>query len=717
MLPVESDTNNVRVKPFSASPGNKDGDSPQLMMPYTCQTCARRKVRCDKTKPICASCRKSKVECIYQAPLPRRRKRKLSDTANARLGQYARILAQHGLLPPDISTSTPTDDSPHVQEPTTSDENRESYPETSKRGQLVAVDGKSIYLDSNLWCNLADDAKRGVPDDDFDVEEGEEEEEEEEEEEGAEHGRQRRNRTTSASLTGLIDDPLTGTFVASYQSLQHYHPTHAEAMTLWQMHVENVEPICKILHIPTISQMVGRASQAPDAISEADECLLFAIYQFAVFSATAEDCARSFGQSRQKMLQKFHSATRQALVNSCFLRTTEMSILQALVLFLIPGRYMYDPHTYWILTGVAIRIAQRMGLHRDGEHLGLDPFEIEMRRRLFYQLLPLDGIASQMSGTDIASTSFTWDTQPPSNINDDQIWPGMTEPPQEQKGATEMIFCLTRACVGQALVRAGKSEHSKGNKNDVELVISQTESLVEEKYIRYCNVINPLHYLTVCMARSAITAMRLRARLHKDKIHTMTDTDRRELFHLCQEILETDLAASANTGLTRYRWHLRSFFVWGSWDSLIFTITSLQKPNLLLMQTTEAAWRRIGELYNNHSELLKSKQALQIAIRRITLKAWTANPPHSRLPEPSFITALRSRSRSGRKRPDKTGGIGTVANGTEITIDETPSTDANEYLTSLSDIPGFDLVDDFSLDSVDWAFWDQMIQGYQAQGE
>jgi hypothetical protein len=95
--------------------------------------------------------------------------------------------------------------------------------------------------------------------------------------------------------------------------------------------------------------------------------------------------------------------------------------MQALVLFFLPFRYFYNPHTYWILTGVAVRIAQRMGLHRDGEKLGLPPFDVQMRRRLFYQLLPLDGIASQMSGTGIAIMLDNCDTQQPLNINDDQI--------------------------------------------------------------------------------------------------------------------------------------------------------------------------------------------------------------------------------------------------------------------------------------------------------
>lgn len=85
-----------------------------------------------------------------------------------------------------------------------------------------------------------------------------------------------------------------------------------------------------------------------------------------------------------------------------------------------------------------------MGLHHDGEALGLLPFDVQMRRRLFWQLIPLEGFAGQHSGTGISLPSSTWDVQKPLNINDDQIYPGMTQMPEEQKGATDMIYALTR---------------------------------------------------------------------------------------------------------------------------------------------------------------------------------------------------------------------------------------------------------------------------------
>src|SRR5687767_5022258 len=97
-------------------------------------------------------------------------------------------------------------------------------------------------------------------------------------------------------IGGFASDPLTGAFMGSQQDLLQYHPTHTEAMALCETHIENVEPLCKILHIPSVVKMVEMVSQQPAMASKIDECLLFAIYHFAVFSMTDEECTDKFGQ-------------------------------------------------------------------------------------------------------------------------------------------------------------------------------------------------------------------------------------------------------------------------------------------------------------------------------------------------------------------------------------------------------------------------------------
>ncbi|KAK4153437.1 hypothetical protein C8A00DRAFT_15318 [Chaetomidium leptoderma] len=672
------------------SPGSGgNGAWARPAMAYTCQTCAKRKVKCDKATPTCSSCRKSQLECVYEAPQPRVRKRKLSGHVLEQLAQYERILQQHGLLGPDQDPSPPKDVTAPREPMTLVWDDSES----SGNGTLLASQGTSRYVNSRLWRKLGDDELQSASDQE-DV--------------------------------GFPSDPFTGTFIGSPQlGLLQHHPTHQDAMMLWDTHTENVEPLCKILHLPSTRSMVERISREPAMASKPDECLLFAIYHFAVFSMADGETTTKLGHSRDALLEQYHFATRQALVNVSFLKTTDPTVLQALVLLLLSSRDYYDSHTFWILTGVAVRIAQRIGVHRDGQTLGLAPFEVEMRRRSFYQLMPLEAKASQMAGMGASMLPDGWDTRPPLNIDDAQIWPGMAESPQEQKGATEMIFCLSRACIGGFFakqVRTGNGTtpaplHFE-TPREADQLIGRAESEVEEKYIRYCDVVNPLHFLTVCSARSGITAMRLRIQLPKAMSQIATDAETKDAFQLAGKILDTDMAVCAHAGLAKYRWHVKPFCIWGTWDSSIFVLTTLwRRGNMLSTGENDAAWGRVEALYRHHDDLLKPKRALYVALGRLTLKAWEANPPSnasSGIPEPAFIASLRCRRDRGRnedaapyEQPD------TIP---PLIISPTAESATNP---DHSDNPGamrHDLGNDFGLEAADWVFWDGLIKDYEPLG-
>ncbi|KAJ5316157.1 hypothetical protein N7476_006464 [Penicillium atrosanguineum] len=665
-----------------------NGDSIQNVMPYTCQTCAKRKVKCDKVVPICSRCRKGGFECIYQTPQPRSRKRKVSDDVLEKLAKYEQILQQNGLL--DAETSVVGEMSPRDQVSAS-----HVKPGASKTGRLLTGQGRSRYIDSHIWYNLGDDEIQHMSDD-------------EEEDEMA---------PTDADLVGgIAPDPLTGAFLGRQQNLLQYHPNHVNATLLWKIHTENVEPICKVLHVPSTGEMIQSVSQHPEMASKTEECLMFAIYHCAVFSTTEDECIKQFRQERSTLMQQFHSAARQALVNASFLKTTEISVLQALYLFLLSSRYVYDPHTYWILTGISARIGQRIGLHRDGEKLGLPPFDVELRRRLFYQVFPHDGRASQSAGIDFTSLPEAWDTKPPLNINDNQIWPGMTERPVEQNGATDMIFCLSRAYVGKRLARSGNpingaAPWSFPDHHEAEKILSAAEDEVEEKFIRYCDIVNPLHFLTIGLARSGLTAMRLKLRLPKIRDQTASDEERQDLFQLAQKTLDTDAAVHAHGGTSRFQWHIKPFFLWGTRDSFIFILTTLSKRrDLLSREQIEAAWRSIAQLYQNHDELFDGKQALNVALRRLALQAWDSYQSSSGDLQPEFIDtlqSLRGKKEKGQSQRDKSTCLPPDA---ASSSGPSPMSDMITSHDSLSGSITFDVGQNLEFDVDDWIFWDQLIQ-------
>ncbi|OJK01938.1 hypothetical protein ASPACDRAFT_1865610 [Aspergillus aculeatus ATCC 16872] len=684
--------------PAEASPRGKASPSTTTTttVPYTCRTCVRRKVRCDRLTPRCSSCRRGNHECSYRAPSPRSRKRRISEEPSEQLARYERILRQHGLLDGD-TRPTARDTSP---EPISFQYNG---PGASKAGRVLAAEGTSRYVSGHPWNNLGEEEVRRV---------FEEEQEQ-----------QARELTTTPEC--LMSDPLTDALVGSRRSLLQYHPTDAEATLLWQTHVESVEPLCKILHIPSTSATIERVSHHPELASDADECLVFAIYQFAVYAMTDADCMLKLGRPRSTLSRQYHSAAQQALVNAAFLKTSDIQVLQALVLFLLSSRQYYDSQTYWILTGVAVRIGQRIGLYQDGEKLGMCPFDVQMRRRLFYQLIPLDGRASQMAGTVVSIPPDAWDTQLPLNVDDQQIWPGMTAAPREQQGATQMMFCLSRACIGRFF--ASMSPHLRsngpwkfGSLPEAESVIGAAEREVEDKYIRYCDVVDPLHFLTVGLARAGITAMRLRVRLTKVRNLTATDAEMREVLHLAQKILDTDAAVSAHAGLERYRWHVRPFFLWGTFDSFIFVLTTLwTRASVLSPVETEEAWKKVEQLYGQHDELWDTKP-LYVALRRLTLKAWDAHARSDTGAEPGFIAT--SRSLQATKCKVTEGPSAELPNATDERGDTMFSTapsasDTDAVLSSVAEGIDEEMGDGINFDAVDWAYWDQLIQYHQGHEE
>jgi hypothetical protein len=672
-------------------------------MPYTCLTCTRRKVKCDKLSPICSTCHKSKLECSYQAPPPRKGKRKMSGDLNDKLAYYERILQQNGLLTGDPGSSAPSVEAPKQQS-----QSDGPHDEMKQVGKLLSGEGTTRYIDSSLWRNLGEDEMSRIVDEvDDDAEE--------EEVTGA---------TPDDVLTG---DPLSGAFLGMSQNLLVFHPSTAHAQALWQTHIESVEPTFKVLHIPTVSAMLQTTSAHPYYATKADECILFAIYHFAVVSLTDHDCQRTFGQQREVLRKRYHDALRQALVNASFLRTTQLPVLQSLTLYLMSTRHQNDANTFWILTGTAMRIAQRMGLHKDGESLGLPPYDVQIRRRLFHQIVALDGYASQISGTGITIESGAWDCKQPLNINDDQIWPGMTQPPKEQKGATEMIFFLARAelatwHLGAMAGKIGKSpphkafssEACEGAKVDG---VDELEASIETKYLRYCDISNPLHTLLLMMSRSYINAARLRTMLPSLRANTASDEERRQVCNIASRIIDTDSAAFVNPGLKRFMWHIKTFF---QWDALICMLVSMTKPGLFAATELNNCWRRIETVFKNHGEVLQRNRMLNASVGRITMEAWDANPPSFAAGgDPTFVQALRTlHARIEEKRRGNTGRGFTGRRSTQNTtpVDSLPSGEFKS-LEQSADGMDFGFGNDFTFDSADFLFWDKLIEDYQNMPE
>lgn len=122
----------------------------------------------------------------------------------------------------------------------------------------------------------------------------------------------------------------------------------------------------------------------------------------------------------------------------------DMSIAQAFTIFLATMRREGETRLCWTLIGLLIRICQGMGLHRDGSQFSFSPFDIEMRRRLWWLIVVLDARVSEELGTDMMIDDDSFDTQLPSNINDTDISPKSKSIPPPRVGPTDCAVSVVR---------------------------------------------------------------------------------------------------------------------------------------------------------------------------------------------------------------------------------------------------------------------------------
>lgn len=75
--------------------------------------------------------------------------------------------------------------------------------------------------------------------------------------------------------------------------LQVLHPSEKEISILWKAYRANIDPILKILHVPSMEKVIRRARRSPSSLQPGSEALLFAVYHAAIASLEDEEVRKS----------------------------------------------------------------------------------------------------------------------------------------------------------------------------------------------------------------------------------------------------------------------------------------------------------------------------------------------------------------------------------------------------------------------------------------
>jgi hypothetical protein len=494
-------------------------------------------------------------------------------------------------------------------------------------------------------------------------------------EEDEEPSEQAAYQPSSSATNG--DDPGYLLFASSGADidLTKRFPSVERARQLWFIYKDRVDPLLKIFHTDHKQERFLAAIEDPESQAMSTQAFMFATYLFAVYSLSDEECLSTLGEARTPLYDRYRIATQQALIRAGILRTSDAIILQAYIMFLVCVATKFDAGTFWILSGIAVRIAQRGGLHRDQTAIGAEtwPWHSEMRRRLWWMISMIDMRASEMTGLGPSMNTSQFDTKMPLNINDSDLEISMTELPEERTGATDMIHCLityeirnfyrevkSAAPIARALENFQLPERSM---EDKDLIVDELERRLEHKFLRYCDPLVPLHSLCLITARAAVATSRLMIHYPRNQANESGDTipqaRKDKLFGIALKIIEYHNLVYDNKNTRKYAWQMKARFPWHALTLLLSELRTRTAGDV------DRAWSLIEQFVEYNPEFVnETRKALHVACGNLTLKAWDARverlknqhltPPK----EPVFITHLRAKK---EKIQQQTSGSGSCA--------------------------------------------------------
>ncbi|KAI4834195.1 hypothetical protein E4T44_08988 [Aureobasidium sp. EXF-8845] len=437
----------------------------------------------------------------------------------------------------------------------------------------------------------------------------------------------------------------------SIVNLSDQHPSTTCLIWLWKTYLENVDPVVKMLHMPTVQPLIFNA--ASDTIKQLrpnQEALLFSIYLIAVSSVPQCDQAKAeriMGQPVNKLIETYTGLAQQALINARFIQTPNFITLQALTLFLIAQRAKANPETMWQLTGVAVRTAQQLGYHRERalRSPSVSVFQAELCRRLWWELAHLESFAAKQCGvTSIVSFKALWDTDRPLNINDSDLHPQQISIPKEILGITEMSFCSARFEIGELTMASASPDKSAQDLGQIDAVIDDLQQRLDHRLFKYCDPSIPTHKMLRTFGRAAIARIKLTVRRRSMYAKSgLSQQERDNTFMLCLQLAEAPNIFGKDKAIQRFLWQANAFF---PLDAFMFMLGELAYRNVgePLPVPVETVWSEIEKAYESQPRLLHDESnAIYSAVRNLTLKAWenSVNVLNLELAVPPSIQSLR----------------------------------------------------------------------------
>ncbi|KPM46347.1 hypothetical protein AK830_g89 [Neonectria ditissima] len=370
-------------------------------------------------------------------------------------------------------------------------------------------------------------------------------------------------------------------------------------------------------------------------------------------SATA--CQRDFQRDRIDLLKQYRLGVESALLRARFLRSSDLMVLQAFVIYLTCGRRDKNGPDVCTLTGLAIGNAMKLGLHCDGASMNLPPFETEMRRRLWWQICTLDVRNAEDHGIEPNILEPMFSTEFPSNVYDISLDPDMRDAPVNQQTKTDMIFSLVRFQGSHFARRVVFSDKfCRANSYPVLteaekcLAIDEFKKRLEVQFLSHCDAGVPLDFVTTISIRLILDKLTLAVCKPKAE-HNRTSPLKSNYQRLCYEVLQQAQALRQYEKGSCWLWLFQTYV---EWDAMAYLLLDLCiNPSV---QTPDTAWSIIDSVYahwKNDDDIYRDGRWVHIEeLRAQAIAVRDKTQATTRVPEGGCINGIQDSSMMDTRR-------------------------------------------------------------------
>uniref|UniRef100_A0A0D2XQQ0 Zn(2)-C6 fungal-type domain-containing protein n=1 Tax=Fusarium oxysporum (strain Fo5176) TaxID=660025 RepID=A0A0D2XQQ0_FUSOF len=374
---------------------------------------------------------------------------------------------------------------------------------------------------------------------------------------------------------------------------------------LWQIYIDNINPLLKITHVPTVQAQIIEASSDLENAPKNIEALMFSMYLMAITSLEDADVYKRFNETKKELLARYHTGTQHALTKAGFMRVNDPILLQAYILYLV-----------------------------------------EQRRRLWWTLVGYDRRLGEMAGSTVTALSTGGDCKIPMNVNDSDLHVDGKEFPTPHSGPTEMLFSLTRVELAMAVSSDSNRDSYKMNntdkspagtpasKNQATIRLAGQDgpaytldgfcAHIEGTYLSQCDPKIPLHFFTLTMTRQAMCKMRIISflvRMHSnDDNLPLKDVERDSLFLQATQMIEYDNVVQSSESLRPFKWYSMHHF---PFPAYMFLVQELR--HRVSGPMVERAWDAIEKNHDLRGLLNNYHNPMHMAFGGHFIKAWDAH--------------------------------------------------------------------------------------------